>query len=427
MSLDDSSTTGRADAYEALRVPAFQFFLSARLFMTLANQIMSISVGYFVYDLTGNPLMLGLIGLAEAIPAISISLYAGHLADKYNRRNILLGCIALLLICSTVLCWLTTQRGHWPNEWLLYSIYGVLICTGIGRGFFSPTNFALLPQLVDKKTLSNAIAWNSSVWEIGSISGLGLGGLLYGFLGVSPTFLIMTSLCALGFVSMLAIAPRPLPPIDRTESAATRIRAGLRFVFNNKLIITTIALDLFAVLFGGAVALLPVFAKDILKVGPQGLGILRAATALGAIVVALLIAHRPLGKGSGKLLLGCVAGFGLCIIGFGLSRNFWLSFGFLFLSGALDGVSVFIRASLVQLLTPDHMKGRVSSVNSIFITSSNELGAFESGVAAHFMGTVPAVIFGGMMTLLVVGFAWRYAPGLGTLDLDDLKQENADP
>jgi MFS family permease len=427
MSSNGSPAAGRADAYAVLRVPAFRFFLAARLLMTLANQIMSVSVGYFVYDLTGNPLMLGFIGLAEAVPAISISLYAGHLADKYNRRNILLGCIALLLLCSVALCWLTTQRGHWPNEWVLAGMYGVLFCTGIGRGFFSPTNFALLPQLVDKKSLSNAIAWNSSIWEIGSISGLGLGGLLYGFLGVGPTFLIMTSLCALGFVAMLCIASRPLPPIDRTESAASRIRAGLRFVFSNQLIIGTIALDLFAVLFGGAVALLPVFAKDILQVGPQGLGILRAATALGAIVMALVMAHRPLGRGSGKLLLGCVAGFGLCIIGFGLSRNFWLSFFFLFLSGALDGVSVFIRASLVQLLTPDHMKGRVSSVNSIFITSSNELGAFESGLAAHWLGTVPAVVFGGIMTLVVVGAAWRYAPQLATLDLDDFKQKETSP
>ena len=302
-------------------------------------------------------------------------------------------------------------------------IYTVIFFTGIARGFFSPTNFAFLPQLVDRETLPNAITWNSSTWQVASVTGLGLGGLLYGFVGVSTTFAVMTVLSLLAFVSILRIAPRPVPHTDHIETAMVRIRAGIRFVFSNQLIISAVMLDLFAVLFGGAVALLPVFAKDILKVGPEGLGILRAAMSLGAISMALFLAHRPLNKNAGKIMLACVAGFGVCIIGFGLSEWFWLSFFFLFLGGVFDEVSVFIRASLVQFQTPDHMKGRVSSVNSIFITSSNEIGSFESGLAASLMGTVPSVVFGGCMTLLVVAVTWWRAPKLRSYDFSSAAEE----
>lgn len=390
---------------------------------TLAIQIMSVSVGYFVYDLTGNPLMLGLIGLAEAIPAISISLWAGHLADKYNRRNILIGCILVLFLCSLALLTLASLQDSLPKATLLAGIYAVIFCTGIARGFFSPTNFAFMPQLVGKKLLPNAITWNTSTWEVASITGLGLGGILYGFAGVTTTFSVMSGLCLMALIFVFQIAPRPVPPADHSEPALVRIREGLRFVFSNQLLVSAIALDLFAVLFGGAVALLPVFAKDILKVGPEGLGILRAAMSIGAILMAFFIAHRPLGRGAGKLMLACVAGFGGCIIGFGLSTHFWLSFFFLFMAGVLDAVSVNIRMSLMQHLTPEHMKGRVSSVNSIFVTSSNEIGAFESGLAAKLMGTVPSVIFGGTMTILIVLFTWWKAPKLRKMDYQDLAQK----
>jgi MFS family permease len=394
-----------------------------RMMTTLAIQIMSVSVGYFVYDLTNDPLMLGLIGLAEAIPAISISLWAGHLADKYNRRNILIGCICTLLFCSVALLTLSTLRDTLPQPVLLAGIYSIIFCTGISRGFFSPTNFAFLPQLVDKSILPNAITWNSSTWEVASITGLGIGGLLYGFAGPPATFSTMSVLCLLALVLVFQIAPRPVPPADHSEPAKERIRQGLRFVFSNQLILSAIALDLFAVLFGGAVALLPVFAKDILHVGPQGLGVLRAAMSVGAITTAFFIAHRPLGKGAGRLMLGCVAGFGACIIGFGLSKFFWLSFFCLFMAGVFDEVSVYIRSSLMQHLTPDHMKGRVSSVNFIFITSSNEIGAFESGLAAKMMGTVPSVVFGGCMSLFIAGFTWWRAKKLRDLDFEKLVEE----
>ncbi|MCW5922532.1 MAG: MFS transporter [Saprospiraceae bacterium] len=410
------------DAYAALRIPDYRRFLAMRMMTTLAIQIMSVSVGYFVYDLTNDPLMLGFIGLAEAIPAIGISLWAGHLADKYNRRSILIGCILTLFLCSVGLLTLAAWRDLLPKAILLAGIYSVIFCTGIARGFFSPTNFAFLPQLVARKLLPNAIAWNSSTWEVASITGLGLGGILYGFAGVSFTFSVMSVLCLFALIFVFQIAPRPVPTTDHSEPAVERIKAGLHFVFSNQLLIAAIALDLFAVLFGGAVALLPVFAKDILKVGPEGLGILRAAMSLGAIGMAFVIAHRPLGKGAGKLMLACVAGFGVCIIGFGLSRLFWLSFFFLFLAGVFDAVSVYVRSSLMQHLTPEHMKGRVSSVNSIFITSSNEIGAFESGLTAKLMGTVPSVVFGGTMTILIAVFTWWRAAQLRKLDFEEIKK-----
>ena len=409
--------TSKPDAYAALRIPDYRWFLAMRMMTTFTVQIMSVAVQYYVYELTNSPLMLGLIGLAEAVPAIGISLWAGHLADKYNRRNILIGCLSLLLLCSLALCGLVLYKDTLPVSTLLIAVYGIIFANGISRGFFSPANFAFLPQLVDRKLLPNAIAWNSSTWEVASIGGLGIGGLLYGFWhGPELAFGVMSVLCALALVCTLQITSKPVPPTHLMEPALVRIREGLRFVFSNQLIITTIVLDLLAVLFGGAVALLPVFAKDILKVGPEGLGILRAAMSIGAISMAFFIAHRPLGKGAGKLLLASVAGFGACMIGFGLSTNFWLSFAFLVTAGMLDEVSVFIRSSLVQHLTPEHMKGRVSSVSTIFITSSNEIGAFESGLAASMMGTVPSVVFGGAVTLVVVYATWLRSPKLRMLD-----------
>lgn len=408
----------KKDPYVALRIPDYRMFLSMRMMTTLTVQIMSVSVGYYVYELTNDPLMLGFIGLTEAIPAIGISLWAGHLADKYNRRNILVGCISVLLLCSVALVLVAASSDKMPKPALLTSLYSIIFWTGIARGFFSPTNFAFLPQIVEKEQLQNAISWNSSTWEVASITGLGIGGLLYGYGGAVTSFGVMSVLCAIALVLILQVKPRPIPQIKHGETALSRIKAGLKFAFGNQMIITAISLDLFAVFFGGAVALIPVYAKDILHVGAVGAGFLRAAMAVGAISMAIFLAHNPLGKGAGKLMLTCVAGFGLCIIGFGVSTNFYLSFGLLVLAGMFDEVSVFIRSALVQFQTPDHMKGRVSSVNSIFITSSNELGSFESGVTARAFGTVPSVVFGGLMTLAVVAFAWIRAPKLRNYSMD---------
>lgn len=405
-------------AYAALHIPDYRRFLAMRLMTTLTIQIMSVSVGYYVYELTNDPLMLGFIGLTEALPAIGISLWAGHLADKRNRRNMLIFCISVLLICSLALLTVALNEQNLPRATLLFSIYTIIFFTGIARGIFSPTNFAFLPQIVDRDKLQNAISWNSSTWEVASITGLGLGGMIYGFGGVAAAFGSMSVLCAFALLFVLQIAPRAVPPFDTSETAIQRIKAGLNFVFSKQVIIGAIAMDLFAVFFGGAVALMPVFAKDILYVGPQGAGILRASMAVGAITMAIFIAHRPMGKSAGKIMLLCVAGFGLCNIFFGLSTNFWLSCLLLLLAGMFDEVSVFIRSALVQFQTPENMKGRVSSVSSIFITSSNELGAFESGLAARYMGTVPAVVFGGLMTIGVVAFTWWKAPKLRNYDFE---------
>lgn len=413
--------TNAPDPYAALRIPDYRRFLAMRLMTTLTVQIMSVSVGYYVYELTNDPLMLGFIGLTEALPAIGISLWAGHLADILNRRNILVACISVLLICSIALLAVALGQAHLSKPALLGNIYGIIFCTGIARGFFSPTNFAFLPQIVDRDRLQNAISWNSSTWEVASITGLGLGGLIYGFGGVAAAFGTMSALCAIALIFVLQISSRAVPEFDQTETALSRIRAGLDFVFSKQVIIGAIAMDLFAVFFGGAVALMPVFAKDILHVGPEGAGILRASMAVGAISMAILLAHRPLGKNAGKIMLLCVAGFGLSNIFFGLSTNFLLSCALLMLAGMFDEVSVFIRSALVQFQTPENMKGRVSSVSSIFITSSNELGAFESGLAARAFGTVPSVVFGGIMTLLVVGITWWRAPKLRDYDFKGVK------
>lgn len=411
-----------SDAYAALRIPDYRWFLSMRLMTTLSVQIMSVSVGYYVYELTDDPLMLGFIGLAEAVPAIGISLWAGHLADKYNRRNLLAGCIAVLLLCSLALFGVALLSEILGKAGVLSSLYVIVFFTGIARGFFSPTNFAFLPQIVDREQLQNAISWNGSTWEVASITGLGMGGLLYGFGGVALTFGTMSALCSAALIFVLKIAPRPNPPFDRSEKAIARIRAGLDFVFSRQIIISAIAMDLFAVFFGGAVALMPVFAKDILQVGPEGAGILRASMAVGAVLMALFLAHRPLGKGAGRIMLWCVAGFGLCNIFFALSTHFYLSCGLMLLAGMFDEVSVFIRSALVHFNTPENMKGRVSSVSSIFITSSNELGAFESGVAARLMGTELSVVFGGLMTLGVVAFTWWRAPQLRSYSFESNKE-----
>lgn len=407
----------KPDAYAALRIPDYRRFLGMRLLTTLAIQIMSVSVGYLIYELTNSKLMLGYIGLAEAVPAVSASLFAGHFIDKYNRRNILLACLSILVLSTVTLFFLVYQKDQLSTAFLITGIFSVIVVTGINRAFYSPTNFALLHQLVGKENLSNAIAWNSSTWEIASITGLGLGGLLYGFAGVRWAFGAMVILMLGGLMLAIFIKPLPQTSVNEQEPMLSRIKEGLHFVFTSKMLLPALALDLFAVLFGGAVAMLPVYAKDILQVGPEGLGILRASMSIGAILMAFIIAHRPLGKGAGRLMLLSVAAFGICIILFGISTSFWLSFICLFFAGVFDAISVNLRSSLVQLQTPDHMKGRVMSVNSIFITSSNEIGAFESGLAASMMGTVPSVIFGGCMTLLIVGITWWKAPALREYDL----------
>jgi MFS family permease len=413
-----------SNAYIALQSRDFRYFISLRILMTFAMMMMSLAVSWQVYDITGDPLALGLVGLAEAIPSILVSLWAGHIADKYNRRTILVGCAFLLLFCACLLLFATSLPNEAGVNLKLSLIFVAVFLSGLERGFYGPAYNSFLPQLVDKKILSNAISWNSGAWEIASVVGLSIGGLLYGFFGAFKTYCVMIGLICTALFVLTQIPKRPDPVFTPGESAAKRIVEGLKFVWRSPLLISASLLDRLAVLFGGAVALLPVFAKEVLHTGPEGLGVLRASVGLGAICMSFFLAHRRPGIHAGKHMLLAIAGFGVCILGFGLSTTFWWAFFFLFLSGLLDGMSVFIRSSLVQHLTPDHMKGRVTSINKIFITSSNEIGAFESGLTARLMGTIPAIFFGGFACIAIVaGFA-IWAPSLRNLNFKKLEQDS---
>ncbi|GHM99639.1 MFS transporter [Cytophagales bacterium WSM2-2] len=394
--------------YAAMQVRDFRLFILSRLFVTVAVMMQAVVVGWQVYEITKDPLSLGLIGLAEAIPAIGVSLYAGHLADVMERKKIIMVCVITLLLCSAALLVFTVDMGAFILTNGALPIYAVIFVSGIARGFLSPANFSFMPQLVDRELYQNAITWNSTIWEGAAVGGPMIGGLIYGFFGITAAYCADVALVAAGAVCYFLIPSRPLPAITEEQGIWEKIKAGIKFVFTNQVILGAITLDLFAVLFGGAVALLPIFADTILNVGAVGLGFLRSAPSIGAVVTAVYITHNPIKKNMGKILLWCVAGFGFCMIGFGLSTSFWLSMGLLIVSGVFDCVSVIARSTMIHTLTPENMKGRVSAVNSIFVGSSNEIGAFESGVTARLFGTVRSVVLGGAMTLAVVGVtAWK--------------------
>lgn len=405
-----------SNPYAALRIRDYRQFVSARFCVTLAIQIQAVVVGWQVYEITKDPLSLGLIGLAEALPSIAVSLYAGHLADIVRRKRIIVFTMTTLLVCSTALLYFTTNAGDFILAQGVFPIYAVIFISGIARGFITPATFSFMPQLVPRELYQNAISWNSTLWEMASICGPPIGGLVYGFFGITAAYSVDVTLMFMGVMFLLTVADRPLPAVTEEQGVTDKIKAGLQFVFQNKIILGAITLDLFAVLFGGAIALLPIFADQILDVGKIGLGFLRSAPGIGAVLIALYLTYNPIKKSMGKILLYSVGGFGLCMIFFAVSTNFWLSMGVLAMSGAFDCVSVIVRGTLLQTLTPENMKGRVSAVNNIFIGSSNEIGAFESGVTARLLKVVPSVIFGGVMTLLVVGItAWK-APSLRKLE-----------
>ena len=379
----------------------------------------AVIVGWQIYDLTRDPLALGMIGLAEAIPFLSMSLFAGHIADLFPRLRIIRISTIVFAICSIMLWQFTWKLSFVVNIYGVWPIYLVVFLTGFARSFFSPSQVALMAQIVPRNLYVNSSTWNSTVFHIAAISGPALGGLLYGFFGIRIAFL---SVVAITFASLIIFSLMrfyPLPERKKQEGIGfvETLTAGLKFVFSNQIILSAMALDMLAVLFGGATSMLPVFAREILHTGPQGLGFLRAAPAMGAVVMALFLAHKPPLKHAGTNLLIAVAGFGFCMIFFALSTNFYLSLALLFFSGLFDNVSVIIRHSVMQLFTPDAMRGRVAAVNSIFIGSSNEIGAFESGVAARLLKLVPSVIFGGCMTLIVVSAVTRFSPKLRKLNL----------
>lgn len=390
------------DSYAALRIPAYRRLILGYGTSTVAREGQVVVVGWQVYEMTKDPLSLGLIGLAEALPYIGVALYAGHIADRTNRRTVALASTFGMLLSSIALLAFTATsiRTVWP-------IYVVIFLSGLGRSFARPAVTAMSAELVPRELYPNAIAWRSSSWQFSAVLGPAIGGLLYGFAGPTTAYAVMAIFFA---VTMIALAS--LPNIERAHPAETAgvaqsLRLGLRFVWNEPTILASMTLDLFAVLFGGAAALLPIFAR-MLNAGPQGLGILRAAPAVGSLIMGLVLAHRPPFRRSGLTLFATVAVFGVSIIAFALSRNFYLSIFLLVVGGLADQVSIVIRQTLVQTMTPIPLIGRVASVNQIFIGSSNEIGAFESGVAARLMGVVPSVIFGGAMTLVVVAVvaAW---------------------
>jgi MFS family permease len=404
----------RHDPYASLRIRNFRWFISSLLAMTMATQIQAVVVAWQIYELTHDPLSLGLIGLAEAVPFIGIALFAGHVADRSDRLRISLLSLVALLLCSLALLSFTVRPGIvaagrvWP-------IYAVIFISGIARSFLQPARSALGAELVPRELYPNAVTWRSSSWQLAEVVGPAIGGLVYGFGSARAAYGLDAALMIIGVGSLARLRHPPRGDPRSSESFSQSLATGIGFVRNQPVILGALTLDLFSVLFGGAVALLPVFAAEILLVGPEGLGILRAAPAVGAVLVSLVLAHRPPLRRAGRTLLVSVTLFGLSMIGFGLSRNFLLSTALLAASGMADTVSVVVRSTLLQVLTPDHLLGRVAAVNAIFIGSSNEIGAFESGAAAKLLGTVPSVVLGGLATLVVVAVTAVKVPQLRRL------------
>jgi len=409
--------------YASLQIREFRLYLFARMCLTMAWQMQGVIVGWQVYSLTKDPFALGLVGLSEAIPFIITSFYGGHTADVVERKKIIIPFTLLYFFCALCLLSFTFSGVHVIEHFHVWPIYLIIGITGIARGFIAPAITAIFAQIIPRELYSNGIAWNSNVWHMAAVSGPAVGGLIYGFAGITVAYSTVATLMFCSAILFLLIKRKPLPENDQKDSFFKSLTAGVRFVFGNQTMLAALSLDMFAVFFGGATAMLPVFASDVLHVGPEGLGLLRAAPFAGSILMGLTIAHRPPMQYAGKNLLFALLGFGASTILFALSTNFYLSIFLLFLTGVFDNVSVIIRGTIVQLLTPDHMRGRVGSVNSIFIGSSNEIGAFESGTVAKLMGLIPSVIFGGAMTFVVVAVAAWKAPSLRRLNLRKMQSQ----
>lgn len=400
------------------RYPLLRFFLTARFCFILALQMVNISVGWYLYEITGNPLALGWVGLSEVIPAISLALYAGHTVDRSDKRTLLRKgmiwyFIAVLGLAFITSSWWLLQAGPKKVELLIYLF---IFFTGIFRAFTGPTFQSIIAQLVEKTDLPRAITLSTTSWQTASVLGPVAAGVLIAKTGITTMYAFAIVMV---IVSIWLISKIPSLPIQHNTAGKRTwesVKEGIRYVMNTKQVLGALSVDMFAVLFGGATAMLPVFAKDILHVDATGIGILKAAQGIGTVAMLFLLNKYPLKGNQGRTMLQCVAMFGLCILVFAISKNFWLSFAALLFSGVFDAVSMLVRSTILQMYVPDEMRGRVSSVNSMFINSSNELGQFESGMAARVMGTVPSVIFGGTMTLLVVAIAWWKAPTLRKLE-----------
>jgi len=400
-----------------LQSPGFRWLLLYRICTLLSYQIVAVTVGWHVYEITRDPWSLGLIGLAEVIPFFCVAPFSGYLVDHLPRRRLGAAACVLLAANAAVLALVASGRvavdGTWP-------IYAAIAVGGIARSFLGPVYNALFARALKREQFARAAGLGSVVFQTGLVLGPAIGGVLVGASGKATAYALAATLgIAAGLALLRMPVTEPAPQLQRGPVLAS-IGEGLRFVFGHQILLAALALDMFAVLFGGAISLAPAFIKDVLHAGPEALGILRGAPALGSVAVALWLSRRPLQANAGRILLASVVGFGACMVGFGLSTVFWLSVFFLLLSGIFDGVSVVLRSTILQLSTPDDMRGRVSSVNSIFISSSNELGAFYAGAMARLLGLVPSVVLGGFVTMgVVAATAWK-APRLRKLDLRDL-------
>ncbi len=399
--------------YAVLRHRDFSLYLAARFIAALGQQMLTVAVGWELYERTHLSLALGMVGLTQMVPMLLLILPAGHVADNYDRKRTILGMVFLATLSSTGLALISALQGH------VLWIYGCLFAAGVARTFLWPASQAFLPQLVPRRIFSRAVTWNTGAFHLSSVLGPAAGGALIALTHKAAVVYAINAVATVVCLVLIALVRSRQAVIPRAEMSLASLLAGFKFVYQTKIILGTITLDLFAVLLGGATALLPVYAKDILHAGPTGLGILQAALPLGSVVSAFYLAHRPPLQRAGRALIRAVAAFGVATIAFGLSRWFWLSFAMLFICGAVDNVSVVVRHTLVQLLTPDEMRGRVSAVNSLFIGTSNELGGFESGLVAQLFGPVISVVTGGVGTILVViatALNWPEIRKYGRLD-----------
>jgi len=412
MSSDTEATLDRHDPYAALRSRDYCLLLAGTVLASVGSEMQAVAVGWELWQRTGSAANLGLVGLVQFLPTLFLALPAGHAADRYNRKLVLFVALSTASIASLGLT--TLALFHGP----VLLIYGCLLVVGVAQAFGAPARWSLVPQTVPEQDLTNAVTWNSSAWHVASVVGPALGGGVISLTGMVAPAYLSAACCALACAGLVFFI-RPRPFVRQLEELSlSSLLTGIRFVWQSKVILATITLDLFAVLLGGATALLPIYATNILAVGAVGLGWLRAAPSLGALAMAIVLAHRPPLRRAGRTLLWSVAGFGAATIVFGLSSNMVLSFVMLALTGALDNISVVVRGTLVQVLTPDGMRGRVSAINAIFIVSSNELGAFESGITAQFFGPMVSVVAGGVGTLVVVvivAFLWPEVLALASL------------
>jgi MFS family permease len=419
---DEDHSQPKKDSFAALRYRDFRVYLSQRFFFTFAYQMQTAALGFYIYELTHSKLALAWIGLSEAIPAVGLALYGGYIADKYEKRKMLLLIFTGVFISSFVMfvATLKSMGGYVHADWILPILYGMIFCNGIARAFFGPVIFTVYANSIPREVYPNASTWSSTSWQIASILGPLAGGFVYAFGGgITGNFVVILIFLLITLVLVFTLRKYPAVFVPK-ENIWKSLMEGIHFVFKTKMMIGAMTLDLFSVFFGGAVALLPVYAQDILHVGAQGFGLMKMASSLGAaLTMVAMVRFSPLNRPWRNLLIA-VTGFGLCIIGFGLSRSFFLTLLFLFGQGAFDSVSVIIRGTLVQLLTPDHMRGRVSAVNSMFIGSSNEIGDVESGIAANLLGTVPAVLLGGSITLLIVTITYFKTKSLLPLSVSDI-------